>query len=54
MTALSQIHALFSRLEDYIRNGDLLLSPNQRVWSKDQPAYELPTGDLDVRVLIRK
>jgi hypothetical protein len=39
---------------DYLRNGDLLPGPNMHVWSKSQPAYELPTDDEDVRVVARK
>ncbi|MEE8451083.1 MAG: hypothetical protein V3R99_04180 [Thermoguttaceae bacterium] len=26
----------------------------KHIWSKQQPAYEFPTGDADVRVLVRK
>ena len=54
MVAFSRVHAMFSHLEDYIRDGDLLPGLDQHVWSKDQPAYEFPTGDPDVRVLVRK
>jgi len=54
MIAFSRVHALFSCLEDYVRNGDLLPGPNRHVWSKEQPAYEFPAGDSDVRVLVRK
>ncbi len=54
MTALARVHALFSHLEDYIRKGKLLPGPNRHVWSKDQPAYEFPTGDETARVLARK
>ncbi len=54
MTALSRCHALFSHHEDILRNGDLLPGPDKHVWSKDQPAYEFPTGDADARVVARK
>jgi len=54
MIVLSRVHAFFSHLEDYIRNGELLPGPNKHVWSKEQPAYEFPTGGADVRVLIRR
>jgi len=54
LVALSQTHALFSHLEDYLRKGDLLPGPNMHRWTKDQPAYEFPTGDKAVRVLARK
>ena len=54
ITLLSQAHALFSHVEDFLRNGDLLPGPNMHAWSKDLPAYEFPTGDLTARVLARK
>ena len=54
MTAFSCVHALFSFHENMIRQGDLLSGPDQHVWSKDQPAYELSTGSPDLRVLARK
>ena len=54
MTVTSQVHALFSFLENYLRQGDLLPGPGMHVWSKDQPAYEFPTGDEGTRVLARK
>jgi hypothetical protein len=52
--ALSQVHAAFSYLEDYLRHGELLPGPNSHVWSPNLPAYELPTGDATARVLARK
>jgi hypothetical protein len=52
--ALSQVHALFSHLEEFLREGDLLPGPQNHRWSKDLPAYEFPTGDPTVRVLARK
>ena len=54
LTALAHIHALFSQLEDFLRNGDLLPGPDRNRISKDVPAYEFPTGDATVRVLARK
>lgn len=51
---LSYVHALFSHLEDYLRNGFLLPGPNKHKWSTDLPAYEFPTGDPYLRVLARK
>jgi hypothetical protein len=54
MIALARVHALFSHLEDFLRNGSLLPGPDQHRWSQDLPAYEFPTGDRDARVLVRK
>jgi len=54
MTVLSHCHALFSHLEDFLRNGDLLPGPDKHRWTKDLPAYEFPTGDPDARVVARK
>jgi hypothetical protein len=54
MMILSHAHALFSHLEDFLRNGDLLPGPDKHRWSKEQPAYEFPTGSADARVLARK
>lgn len=54
MTALARVHALFSYLEPYLRQGDLLPGPNKHTWSKDTAAYEFPTADPDIRVLARK
>ena len=54
MTALGRVHAMFSHLEELLRKGDLLPGPAKHKWSKDQPAYELPTGDATARVLGRK
>jgi len=53
MVAFSRVHALFSHLESYIRQGELLPGPDPHAWSKDQPAYELSTGDKTVRVVAR-
>jgi hypothetical protein len=54
MMLLARAHALFSHLEDFLRNGDLLPGPQKHRWSADQPAYELPAGDGDARVLARR
>ncbi len=54
MLVLGRAHALFSHLEDHLRNGDLLPGPQMHRWSKDRPAYEIPTGDADARVVARK
>lgn len=51
---LAHAHALFSHLEDFLRDGDLVPGPDMHVWSKSQPAYELPTGDDTVRAVARK
>ncbi len=54
MLVLGRAHALFSHLEDEIRDADLLPGPRMHRWSKERPAYEIPTGDANVRVLARK
>jgi hypothetical protein len=54
MVALARVHALFSHREMMLRDGYLLPGPLRHKWSKDQPAYEFPTGDATVRVLARK
>jgi len=54
IVALAQVHALFSHLEHYLRQGDLLPGPNRDVWSKDLPAHEFPTGDANARLVARK
>ncbi|MBI2302364.1 MAG: hypothetical protein HYU66_25955 [Armatimonadetes bacterium] len=54
MLMLGHAHALFSWLEDDLRHGDLLPGPNKHRWSKGLPAMELPTGDPDARVLVRR
>jgi hypothetical protein len=52
--ALGRIHAQFSHLDDFLRNSDLLEGPQRHRWSKDLPAYELPTGVAHKRVLARR
>jgi hypothetical protein len=54
ITALAEVHALFSRLEPFIRKGDLLPGPARHRWSKEKPVYEFPTGHADTRVVARK
>jgi hypothetical protein len=54
MTVLSHCHALFSHLEEFLRNGDLLPGPDRHRWSKHLPAYEFPTGDPEARVVVRR
>jgi hypothetical protein len=54
MIATARVHALFTNLEDFQRKGSLLPGPNKHVWSKEQPAYEFPTGNPNTRVLARK
>ncbi len=50
----ARVQTLFTHAERFLRKGDLLPGPNQHVYSKDQPAYEFPTGDADARVVARK
>jgi hypothetical protein len=54
IVVLARVHALFSHLELYLRQGDLLPGPMKHLWAKDTPAYEFPSEDPDVRVLVRK
>ena len=54
MMTLAEVHALFSHLEEFLREGDLLAGPDKHRWLKTLPAYEFPTGDAGVRVLARK
>lgn len=54
MIVLAHAQALFSHLEHLIRSGDLLPGPERHRWSKDQPAYEFPTGDKEARVVARR
>ncbi|MFP4058617.1 MAG: hypothetical protein ACLF0G_17255 [Candidatus Brocadiia bacterium] len=54
MMVLARVHALFSHLEGFLREGDLLPGPSRHRWSKDLPAYELPTDQPETRVLARK
>ncbi|WDE98207.1 hypothetical protein PQO03_20530 [Lentisphaera profundi] len=59
MIALSRVHAFFSHFDDFILKGELLPGPNTHALVKkrvglDLPAYEFPTGDKNIRVLVRK
>jgi hypothetical protein len=51
---LAHVHALFTHLETYLRNGELLPGPLQHRFSRAMPAYEFPSGDKGVRVLARR
>lgn len=46
MIALGRVHAFYSHLEDYIRNGELVPGDCRHVWSLEQPAYELVPEEL--------
>ena len=52
--ALGRVQALFSHLEAFVRESDLLPGPRTHVWSKQRPAYEFPTGEATLRVLARR
>lgn len=54
MVVLARVHGLFSHLEEFLRDGDLLPGPDRHRWSQDQPALEFPTGDAEARVLARR
>lgn len=54
MVVTARVHARFSHLESYLRKGDLLPGPDQHVLFKDQPAYEMHTGDPNLHVLVRR
>lgn len=54
MVVLARVHALFSHQEIFLRQGDLLPGPNVHARVSDQPAYEFPTGNPNLRVLARK
>lgn len=46
--ALSQVQALFSHLEDYLRNGNIVDDGKfKHIWSNEQPAYELLPKELE-------
>lgn len=52
--ALARVHAQFTHLDEFIRDSDLLPGRQRHRWSKDLPAYELPTDHQHKRVLARK
>jgi hypothetical protein len=56
MLALGHVHALFSHLEEFLRHGRLLAGPLKLTHPNADglPGYELPSGDPEVRVLVRK
>jgi hypothetical protein len=54
IVVLARVHALFSHVEPILRQGYLLPGPLRHKWSSDQPAYEIPAGDTNVRVLARE
>mgnify|MGYP003335174325 CR=1 FL=1 len=54
LAASAQVHALFSQVEDLVRNSDLLPGPMKHAISTSDPAYEFPTGEETARVLVRK
>ena len=51
---LGQVHALFSHLDTFVQNSKLLEGPKKHCWSHDFSAYEFPTGQENVRVVVRK
>lgn len=54
MVAHGQVHALFSHLDDFLFDGDLLPGPNVHDFSLDMPGYEFPASDINIHVLARK
>jgi len=54
IAASAYIHALFSQLEELVRQSDLQPGPLKHAISSNDPAYEFPTGDATARVLVRK
>jgi hypothetical protein len=46
MVALARVHAQFSHLEPYLRQGDLVAGPYVHACSTDLPAYELLPKEL--------
>ena len=52
--ALGQVHAEFTYLEEFLRQGDLLPGPSTNEKNPDQPAYEFYCGHTNTRVLVRK
>ena len=54
--ALPHVHALFSHLDNFLYNGDLLSGPQRHICANDQPAYEFTNsvGYTNARVLARK
>jgi hypothetical protein len=54
MLAVAHTHALFTWIETDLRNSQLLPGPKPHAWTKNQPAYEFPTGHKNTRVLVRR
>lgn len=54
MTALGHAHALFSHLEEFLRDGDLLPGPLQHSRDPKLPAYEFSDPTKGVRVFVRR
>ena len=52
--ALAHVHAEFTYLEQFLRDGDLLPGPDTNEKNPDQPAYEFYTGHANTRVLARR
>jgi hypothetical protein len=53
IAALSRVHALFSFLEPFVKNSDLVPGPNRHAWGPF-PAYELPSENSALRILARR
>ena len=53
--ALARVHGLFSHLDNFVYNGDLISGPQNHSMSADQPAYEFTntTADATARVMAR-
>ena len=54
MVDLGHVQALYSHLEEYLRDGELLKGPIKHKYDPTLPAYEFPTGDATARVTVRK
>ena len=54
MMDLAQAQALYSHVDEFLREGDLLPGPDKHRNFPEVPAYEFPTGDPTARVLVRK
>ncbi len=54
MVALARVHALFSHLDTYIRDGDLLPGEHCHPWSKSQSAYEFLPQELAKTVALKE
>ncbi|MBI3986220.1 MAG: hypothetical protein HY343_04845 [Lentisphaerae bacterium] len=54
MMDLGHVQALFSHLDDFLRQGYLLPGPDKHRQLATHPAYEFPTGFPNARVLVRK